>query len=717
MSEVLQEMQISEVSGLLRQVAAAKNLDFDHFSHIETGERPKFKETSNSNVVKDIKQKSIHKLWIEDFEKKLDKVCGRPNLMRISGVCDLEQLLKFYYKQIIPSSEMFPYLHGMRSFYSRHEVDVGESQGDVFVSPSMREHLHLMFIDTNKSRTQLINLCKLKDILKQKNEDGECGGPKADRVSSCYQQLDWVTKPEFSHGISFRRNYGRQKQLMALISNFVLYNDSNQFSSNLDAALILNDLSENNHIYIVDIPQCHWGHIDSRFCVQLPRKCNEYFIEQSLIFELHGMKNPFPNIYIGTVCDFQGIDIKNTDFSLIIHCSTTRSFPSLECLKRCLIRSDSEEPSIISFPGSGSVDWDFLPYDHMLSLMNTLKVVYRYATKENRKVFIFLYDGFTGLSFLMIALACLIKNEGHSVSLEDSILQLMNAASESSFFFFDRDYKFLKKFEKFLSYLKLWKSRDNKLISTLSSSEIQLCHHKHYVPQEQNDWFGRDSDKNFPSKILPNFYLGTVAHASSKTILRHYNIKKIISIYHKPTWLNETNIVFAHEIYQDNLNLNLDEKIVIKPIYTFSDNDSHVYEINGLSSPECPSLDLFIYISGIRDDGIDSMLALLSDCPSEIQAKILYNPEEGTRTLIHCMLGVSRSATLAIALMMKNCHMSLLDAYMHVRVRRLNIIIQPNLRLFYDLYHFEKHLRAGNGICWWALCDFVFNLNRYYILN
>lgn len=712
MSEVLLEMQIED-DCLLGRATAASNVGFNNFAHIESKDRQPLKEIPNCNVDKDMEQKSSTEVWIEKFERKLDKVCGRPNWLRISAVHDLEQLLNFYYKQVISSSEMFPYLHGMESFHSGQEAELGESGDALSVSHSMREHLHLMFIDTNESRTQLINLCKLKDILKQKNRDGKSGDPKVDGASSFYQQLDWVTKPGFSYGVSFLRNYGRQKQLMAHISNFVLYNDSNQFSSNLEVALILDELSDDKHIYIVDIPQCHWGHIDSRFCMQLPHKCDEYLMEQNLIFELHAMKNPFPNIYVGSVRDFQCIDLKNTEFNLVIHCSTTRSFPSLDCLKRCLNRSDHEDPAIISFPGSGSVDWDFLPYDHMLSLMNTLKVIYRYATKENRKVFIFLYDGFTGLSLLVLALACLIEHEGNSVSLESSILHLINASSDSCFFFFDRDYKFLKKFEKFLSYLKLWESRDNRLISTLSSSKIQHCHQKHFVPREKYDWFEQDSDKNFPSKILPNFYLGTVAHASSKTILRHFNIRKIISIYHKPSWLDDTNLVFAHEVHQDKLN----QKSVIKPIFTFSDNKSHLYEINGLSSPGCPSLDLFIYISGLRDDGIDSMLALLSDCPSEIQSKILHNPEESTTTLIHCKLGVSRSATLAIALMMKNCHMSLLDAYMHVRVRRLNIIIQPNLRLFYDLYHFEEHLRGGSGLCWWALCDFVSNLNRYYIMN
>lgn len=87
-------------------------------------------------------------------------------------------------------------------------------------------------------------------------------------------------------------------------------------------------------------------------------------------------------------------------------------------------------------------------------------------------------------------------------------------------------------------------------------------------------------------------------------------------------------------------------------------------------------------------------------------------------TFVHCRIGVSRSATLVIAIMMKYMQMLLLQSYMFVRVQRFNIIIQPNLRLFYELFKFEEHLKAGKGsrtVSWDFLCNEVSKLNCNYI--
>ena len=56
------------------------------------------------------------------------------------------------------------------------------------------------------------------------------------------------------------------------------------------------------------------------------------------------------------------------------------------------------------------------------------------------------------------------------------------------------------------------------------------------------------------------------------------------------------------------------------------------------------------------------------------------------KILIHCRVGVSRSATVVIAEIMNRLKINLPMAYLYVRVRRLNIIIQPNLRFMYELF-------------------------------
>src|SRR3954464_15838779 len=69
----------------------------------------------------------------------------------------------------------------------------------------------------------------------------------------------------------------------------------------------------------------------------------------------------------------------------------------------------------------------------------------------------------------------------------------------------------------------------------------------------------------------------------------------------------------------------------------------------------------------------------------------------GTATLVHCRVGVSRSATICIAEVMRAFNMSFPRAYCYVRARRLNVIIQPHLRFAYELLKWEEMLaeRAG----------------------
>lgn len=61
-------------------------------------------------------------------------------------------------------------------------------------------------------------------------------------------------------------------------------------------------------------------------------------------------------------------------------------------------------------------------------------------------------------------------------------------------------------------------------------------------------------------------------------------------------------------------------------------------------------------------------------------------------------MGVSRSATICIAEVMRSRRMSFPRAYCFVRARRLNVIIQPHLRFAYELLKWEELLlRSGGG--------------------
>ena len=130
-------------------------------------------------------------------------------------------------------------------------------------------------------------------------------------------------------------------------------------------------------------------------------------------------------------------------------------------------------------------------------------------------------------------------------------------------------------------------------------------------------------------------------------------------------------------------------------------------------------------IKGVCDDGIDTLAPQLAPiCEWIDRAR-----EQGGKVLVHCRVGVSRSATVTIAYVMKYLRISLVEAYLIVRSRRLSVLIQPNMRLMYNLCGWEVKLAteraAGDserlrvelarGVNWPYLAREVHLLNEKYL--
>lgn len=77
-------------------------------------------------------------------------------------------------------------------------------------------------------------------------------------------------------------------------------------------------------------------------------------------------------------------------------------------------------------------------------------------------------------------------------------------------------------------------------------------------------------------------------------------------------------------------------------------------------------------------------------------------------------MGVSRSAAITICYVMKHLKMTLVEAYLFVRARRLNVIIQPNLKFMYEMLQLEQKETNTATISWPILCHEISNLNFSY---
>lgn len=70
--------------------------------------------------------------------------------------------------------------------------------------------------------------------------------------------------------------------------------------------------------------------------------------------------------------------------------------------------------------------------------------------------------------------------------------------------------------------------------------------------------------------------------------------------------------------------------------------------------------------------------------------------ESDGKTLVHCVAGVSRSASLCIAYLMKHMGMTLRDAYHHVKNARPQI--RPNIGFFRQLIAYEEEIHGTTSV-------------------
>ncbi|KAL4887498.1 hypothetical protein BJY04DRAFT_204401 [Aspergillus karnatakaensis] len=160
-------------------------------------------------------------------------------------------------------------------------------------------------------------------------------------------------------------------------------------------------------------------------------------------------------------------------------------------------------------------------------------------------------------------------------------------------------------------------------------------------------WF-KFCDGSLPSRILPYMYLGNLSHANNPEMLWELGIRRVLSIGEAVSW-----------------------------------SDSDIAKMGAEN---------LMHITKVQDNGIDPLTQEFDRCLEFVRK----GKTDGAATLVHCRVGVSRSATICIAEVMASLDLSFPRAYCFVRARRLNVIIQPHLRFVYELLKWEELQQKKN---------------------
>ncbi|CAF0720924.1 unnamed protein product [Rotaria sp. Silwood1] len=107
-------------------------------------------------------------------------------------------------------------------------------------------------------------------------------------------------------------------------------------------------------------------------------------------------------------------------------------------------------------------------------------------------------------------------------------------------------------------------------------------------------------------------------------------------------------------------------------------------------SSECPMQDLGPTVEYEKVSILDLPTTSIQPYFDRLTARIHQNLQQGKKTLVHCYVGRSRSATIILAYLMKYKQMSLREAFHYLRARRH--IIGPNFGFIKQLIMYEKSL-------------------------
>lgn len=414
-----------------------------------------------------------------------------------------------------------------------------------------------------------------------------------------------------------------------------------------------------------------------------------------------------------------------------------------------------EKITTFNFPSSGSIGLGNLNIKSIEIILNTCFMIWLINEFTDLNILLYCTDGYTETSFLLVAYLIFIWD----LPLEETLIKL-HIELERPFFLFQVDLQVLghlqfllrtfspKRIQNFEKYSNEYKNRFN---------DIDRIHKNIQHKANGSTKFPDDKFSNLPStltidhemfssifllkvpelsqliklngplpsRILPHLYLGSLVHAQNPNLLRKLGITHIVSVGENLSWVSAS--------MSENNNTNSDNKIgnnnnfgntrnrgiSLPPMPNTNRNNIIDTNKNETINPELFNIieiDGFqcCKINNLEDNGRDP---LTGQGQLNFVLNFIDNCEQnGGKVLVHCMVGVSRSATACIAEVMKRLKCDLLRAYLYVRVRRLNIIIQPNLMFMYELMKWQESLvGVPRTMDWHIMSKAIAELNRRYI--
>jgi dual specificity MAP kinase phosphatase len=320
------------------------------------------------------------------------------------------------------------------------------------------------------------------------------------------------------------------------------------------------------------------------------------------------------------------------------------------------------------------------------------------------KILIWSSDGYTESSVLALSLTMAMR----SMILPEAYLELQ-VTKKRSFFVYETDVRLLKAVEDRLARDRRAKlpsprrflfgpTRANSLNSDVISSAMSASYEdpgnapivsmrrprastSPLLPSLVGDhqvWFDDPRfDGSFPSRVLAFLYLGNLNHAANAYMLHALGISHVVSV-------GECALIPPPADSSAGIAVSPCATKMPSAVPSSGGSDRR----GSLYIEEREGRIKVLDIKGICDDGIDTLEPQLAPiCDWIDRAR-----EQGGKVLVHCRVGVSRSATVTIAYVMKYLGISLIEAYLIVRSRRLSVLIQPNMRLLYNLCGWEVKL-------------------------